>query len=193
MGRIIFLDIINAVWDYGWYALVFAALIISIVLFAISLYKIRKGQSRKDFIRHNRYSLMLVYVLLVYLFLVISITLLSRPTGSRGGIDLIPFSTFSSNLLNNRYPFENILLFIPYGFIVPNLWAPLRKAYFCIGTGLGFSLCIELIQLITKRGFFQLDDILTNAAGTVIGYAVFYILINAIQFKRKIEKKQTGI
>ncbi len=189
MGRIILLDIMNSVRNYGWYALIFAALSISIVLFGISLYKLINGQSWKGFIRHNRYSLLLVYVFLVYLFLVISITLLSRPAGSRVGIDLMPFATISSNLLNNRYPFENILLFIPYGFIVPNFGAPFRKVYLCVGTGLGFSLCVELIQLITKRGFFQLDDILTNAAGTVIGYVVFYIFIIVIQLKKNIEDK----
>lgn len=177
MGRIILLDIMNAVGDYGWYALVFSALIIGIALFMISIHKLIEGKSVGNFVDNNRYSLLLCYIFCVYLFLVVSITLLSRPSGSRIGIDIIPFSTFSPNFFDNRYPIENILLFIPYGVILPNLWAPFRKVTLCIGIGFVFSLGIEIIQLITKRGFFQLDDILTNVAGVVIGYTMNFILV----------------
>ncbi|MDF2544754.1 MAG: hypothetical protein K0S47_4472, partial [Herbinix sp.] len=170
MGKYIILDIINAVWDYGWYSLILAAIIIGSILCIISILKLTKGCSVKTYIWHHRYSFLLGYVFCAYIFLVVSITLLSRPRGSRVGIDLIPFSTFSPNLLGSRYPIENILLFIPFGFLLPSLWEPFRKIYLCLGTGLVFSIGIESIQLITKRGFFQLDDMVTNILGAFIGF-----------------------
>lgn len=185
MLKIILLDIRNAVWDYGGYSLIFATIIICAILGIISLFKLTKGYSVKEYIRHHRYTFVLGYVFCVYIFLVILITLLSRPQGSRVGIDLIPFSTFTPNLLDSRYPVENILLFIPFGFLVPNLWGPFRKAYLCLGTGLTFSIGIEIIQLITKRGFFQLDDLLTNVIGAGIGFAANFTLLLTCHIVRK--------
>ncbi len=188
MGKYIILDIINAVWDYGWYSLILAAIIIGSILCIISIFKLTKGCSVKTYIWHHRYSFLLGYVFCAYIFLVVSITLLSRPRGSRVGIDLIPFSTFSPNLLGSRYPIENILLFIPFGFLLPSLWEPFRKIYLCLGTGLVFSIGIESIQLITKRGFFQLDDMVTNILGAFIGFTANLILVLVFN----ITKKNTG-
>ncbi|MFT4146046.1 MAG: VanZ family protein [Mobilitalea sp.] len=188
MVKIILSDIMNAVWLYGWYALIFAALIIVLILIIAIIYHKNDNKSFKDILGQSRYTLTLCYVFFAYLFLVISITLLCRPSGSRMGIDLVLFSTFSSNFLESRYPIENILLFIPYGLLVPNLWTPLRKIYLCIGTGFVFSISIEVIQLITKRGYFQLDDIFTNVAGVIMGFAVNYIFIAADPLKKKLVK-----
>ena len=38
------------------------------------------------------------------------------------------------------------------------------------------SLGIELLQLATQRGFFQIDDILTNTLGAVVGYLFFGVI-----------------
>lgn len=185
MGKIILFDIMNAVWDYGWYSLIFAAIVIGSILCIISIFKLTKGYSMKDYIQHHQYTFLLGYVFCAYTFFVVSITLLSRPQGSRVGIDLIPFSTFSPNPLYSRYPIENILLFIPFGFVLPSLWEPFRKAYLCLGTGLVFSIGIEIMQLITKRGFFQLDDMLTNVVGAVIGFAANFILVLTCHIAKK--------
>ena len=39
------------------------------------------------------------------------------------------------------------------------------------------SFGIEFLQLVTRRGFFQIDDILTNVLGTVIGWLVFRMIV----------------
>ena len=43
------------------------------------------------------------------------------------------------------------------------------------------SFGVETIQLITGRGYFQVDDILTNVLGAVIGYVIFWLLHHMIQ------------
>ena len=69
-----------------------------------------------------------------------------------------------------------MLLFIPYGFVLA--WAGPRQRNFFrnAATGAMTSLAIECMQLVTGRGYFQIDDILTNIVGTVLGYICYMLL-----------------
>jgi glycopeptide antibiotics resistance protein len=42
--------------------------------------------------------------------------------------------------------------------------------------GFSFSLLVEIIQLFSKVGSFDVDDILLNTAGAVCGYVLFLVL-----------------
>lgn len=112
----------------------------------------------------------------IYLALIILITLLSRESGSRKGADLELFSSWGINARNNAYVVENVLLFIPFGFLSCLAIPKLRRLYRCTLFGGAVSLAIETIQLLTGRGFFQLDDILTNIIGAVLGSSAFLIV-----------------
>lgn len=109
----------------------------------------------------------------MYLAVMVSMTLLSRENGDGSGIDLQLFSTLGINKRNNALVMENVLLFLPYGFIGAWNFPGLRKFAGCALAGLLTSLGIELLLFFTKRGFFQLDDILTNLAGAVLGWVLF--------------------
>lgn len=114
----------------------------------------------------------------MYVVIVIFITFLSREPGSRNGIDLELFSTWGINARNNAYVVENILLFIPFGFVCAWALKSARRFWSCALYGLLFSGIIECMQLVTHRGFFQVDDILTNLMGTVIGYVFFRCVLH---------------
>lgn len=110
----------------------------------------------------------------IYFAVLLAITFLSRESGSRSGaMDLELFSTWGINDRNNAYVVENVLLFIPYGFLCGWNFISARKLFPCILLGAVTSFCIEWLQLVTGRGYFQIDDILTNILGTIIGWAVF--------------------
>mgnify|MGYP004452059389 FL=1 len=71
--------------------------------------------------------------------------------------------------------FGNIIAFIPFGIYLP--YTSESKLGF-ISTFLytfSLSLTIELVQLITKVGSCDVDDIILNALGGVIGYLLWYI------------------
>lgn len=121
------------------------------------------------------FSVASVTALLVYMFIVLCITFLSRESGSSNGIDMEFFSTWGINDRNNAFVIENILLFIPYGFLVPWVVPGFRNLFSCLLLGLTTCLGIEYMQLITARGYFQVDDILTNTLGTILGYIIFKI------------------
>lgn len=111
----------------------------------------------------------------IYITILVIITLFSREAGSREGIDLQLLSTWGINARNNAYVVENVLLFIPFGILVCLVFRDMRNPV--LGMCLGFvcSLSIECIQLVSKRGYFQIDDIVTNVLGMMIGYFVFWI------------------
>lgn len=124
--------------------------------------------------------------LLMYMFIMLCITFLSRESGSRNGIDMKLFSTWGINTRNNAYVIENILLFIPYGFLLPVAVKSYRNVISCLFVGVVTSMAIECMQLITARGYFQIDDILTNTLGTVMGYLVFRIVGGKTREKRAV-------
>ena len=65
----------------------------------------------------------------------------------------------------------NILLFVPFGVL---LKLTFRKIKVLVGwlVGFGFSMAIELCQLVFHLGLFEWDDMLHNSLGCLIGCAV---------------------
>lgn len=123
-----------------------------------------------------------------YFMIVLMITLISRDIESNGVPDLTLFSTLHINTRNNAYLVENILLFFPYGFFATWNRRGVQKWYTNILqsflTGFITSFWIEIAQLLTKRGCFQVDDIWSNALGSFLGAIVFVII-----FGRKSKKE----
>ena len=75
----------------------------------------------------------------------------------------------------------NILMFLPFGYLLGRL---LKKQIIALGTSFLITLSIETLQLVTKRGFFELPDILLNMTGAIIGYFIAAI-INKRQSDRR--------
>ncbi|MGE5630202.1 MAG: VanZ family protein [Caulobacteraceae bacterium] len=77
--------------------------------------------------------------------------------------------------------FGNILVFIPLGFLLISL----QREKSSIKTALIISLFIvlfaELMQLILKVGVFDVDDIILNLIGSLIGCGIYKVI-----FKRKL-------
>ena len=68
----------------------------------------------------------------------------------------------------------NILLFIPFGYMLPYILKKLQKAsWIVILIGFVCSLLTETIQLLTHLGWFDLDDLMNNTVGCILG-VIFY-------------------
>ena len=82
--------------------------------------------------------------------------------------------------------FGNILIFMPFGFFIS--MASTSSSFFkALFNSLGLSLCVEVLQLVTRVGSFDVDDILLNTIGGVLGYIVF-VLCNLIRRKCYVRK-----
>ena len=53
---------------------------------------------------------------------------------------------------------------------MPRLWKAVDSWWKVLLCGLAVSLCFELLQLVTHYGMFDLDDLMNNSLGTVLGW-----------------------
>ena len=106
------------------------------------------------------------------------------------GFNLIPFrgiaeqigSILTGNdvLRNTVYLFGNILGFVPLGFFLPILFEKQRKFGSFIATSTLAIMCIEILQLVTMRGLFDIDDIILNVLGACLGFWLLQKLVKRI-------------
>ena len=88
------------------------------------------------------------------------------------GLNLIPFIDIANSpSAYMKNTILNIILFIPMGFLVPAVWKNYRSLKTMFFMGLAVSLGIELLQIFTFR-LTDIDDLITNTAGTVLGYEI---------------------
>lgn len=142
--------------------------------------------------------IILAVTIILFFTFVVRETMELRHFGSRG-IMLIPFREFVGMFFEKNHLFYflqillNIILFIPFGFLlttylylhkkqrIHTIWRPI------LISGFLFSLSIEIFQFITGRGYTEVDDIINNTLGAMVGYWIYRALLN------RIKKSETDI
>jgi Glycopeptide antibiotics resistance protein len=71
--------------------------------------------------------------------------------------------------------FGNVIGFIPLGLIFPIINKRARNFFFIVMISFEFSLLVETVQLVFKVGSFDVDDLILNTLGGMLGYLLFYI------------------
>ena len=141
----------------------------------------------------NRLRIIVASILAVYLVGVFVVTIGIRGTEDGSMINLIPFyglfkmvkqviyssyawhgwrfyREFKYMSLSLRNLFGNVLLLVPLGCLVPLLMKRFDRWRNTVFLGVAVSLLIEVTQLITCRGCFDIDDVILNSAGCWIGW-----------------------
>ncbi len=67
----------------------------------------------------------------------------------------------------------NVLAFVPFGFFLPMLGSHARGLFRMGLFSFEFSLLVETIQLVSKVGSFDVDDLMLNTLGGILGYVIF--------------------
>ncbi len=70
--------------------------------------------------------------------------------------------------------FGNILIFVPYGFFI-SMASTCRGFFQTLFYSFALSLGVEIFQLFTRVGSFDVDDLMLNTLGGVLGYILFLI------------------
>lgn len=105
-------------------------------------------------------------------------------------INLIPFIWITEGI---RPYIENVLLFMPLGFMLPYIWKKYEVLWKTALSGFTFSLIIELSQLFNRR-VTDIDDLLMNTLGTLIGWVIFRLLKEHLsKFQEKVSVQSTNI
>lgn len=143
---------------------------VSLFVFVIILLLFRVKTNYSIFVRQASFCLLMGYV-----FLVFCTTIFFREETFEKRYYLQPLWSYS--VLYNKLLAQlimNVMLFIPIGFFAGGA---LKKKHIWNAIGIGFALSffIELTQLITTRGVFNVDDIIHNVLGCVIGFSCFVL------------------
>ena len=119
-------------------------------------------------------SLVLSIFAAIYLLVLIDLTLVRFPQPAPG-INLIPMRTIASCWADGQRAIVvnvvgNILLLAPLGMLLPMAW-PNRANITCmLISGFLVSLGIELTQYVCGHRMADVDDVLLNTMGALLGY-----------------------
>lgn len=135
---------------------------------------------------HIPYSLFFG-ILILYTIALLVLLFIRTDNQSYHSINLIPFSTiefYLSGKVNGLISFYNLSanvgLFIPYGILIMNLYKKFSFKHIFLPL-LMISL-IEIIQFITDRGSMDIDDLILNFLGFLLGYLFYPIFKKVVTF-----------
>lgn len=70
----------------------------------------------------------------------------------------------------------NVIVFVPFGFLLPLLRRSLRSVLLLLFVSALGILFLETVQMLLRVGSFDIDDVLLNLAGVLTGYIVLWIV-----------------
>lgn len=96
--------------------------------------------------------------------------------------NFVPFKTikmyirYYGSLNSFENLFGNILIFIPLGCFLPKALPKMKNIIWTLLFAGCFIVDIELFQLVTRFGEFDVDDIILNLLGVLIGAGLYHII-----------------
>ena len=78
--------------------------------------------------------------------------------------------------------YMNVMLFVPMGYLLPYIfrWFRERPRIRPAAACFVISLLMENVQLVTRRGFYDIEDLVSNTAGGIIGQFLFLLVAYAL-------------
>ena len=129
-------------------------------------------------------TVVVLTVFVLYLVFLLKLLLLSRPLGSEHSLNLIPFASISNYVFSGSAAVKrfavvnvigNIVAFVPLG-----AFLPLLRRRTGIWTNLLVVVCasvtVEIIQGVFGLGASDIDDVILNTLGGLIGILFFTLL-----------------
>lgn len=161
--------------------------------------------------RHERlFAAIRLFLIILYVLIIVYATLFTRSTGHSFKLLISPFWSYrrAFALTGNGLFFGltvtdsrilkliilNILLYVPFGYLLPFAWPGLLKIglfasrprlqrlfrafpWIVVLLGTVMSISTEFAQLIFRLGFFEFDDIFNNTLGCLIGVVLYLVLL----------------
>ena len=84
----------------------------------------------------------------------------------------------------------NVAMFIPSGIVLPIIYKRLDSFIKVILVGGGISLCVEIMQLPFSVRASDIDDLILNTVGVMLGYEIYALVRCLKRTKRKLEWEQ---
>ncbi|MDP4089422.1 MAG: VanZ family protein [Bacillota bacterium] len=141
--------------------------------------------------------------LAAYLSLLLYLTFLSPHFGRNGfhrGINIVPFKSIAETVAGLGVQsiiidlLGNIAAFLPLGFLLPRVFPSMGRVKRILIVAFITSLSIEIVQYISGVGFSDIDDVLLNITGGVLGYRFHFCFFALIRnrLRRNTRVKDTN-
>ena len=165
-----------------WVHVALTALLFAVgVTLIVSFYK--KGKI-------NKHCMGWGITLWVYTVFLLFITVIGRYSFDDFRARLIPFESYreylaTGSLSELRGIIGNVLMFIPFSFLcaqfISNLYDKnskrIKTIFLTFGVSLLLTVTIELLQYLTRTGTFELDDLMHNVIGALLGILIWIIAV----------------
>ena len=165
----VILEILPSIWPM--------LVIITVILVSLRIAYLSK--SKKKIIIYQELLMLIFIIYILCLFHIVTFQDVNYGTNN-----FIPFKEiFRYNIGTDKFTrniFGNIIMFIPYGFFA-SYYLKNKKISIILVLSLIVSFTIEFVQLYIGR-VFDIDDVILNTIGAIIGY-LLYIILNKISFK----------
>ena len=160
--------VIKEVIDMSWPTVVIVCCLIIILRVT---YFFKNDKKRICFHEEINNLLFVAYILVLF-------ELVTKHDMSGGGINLVPFQEISRYEICSysffRQVFGNILLFVPFGYFASRFCKLKNISTIFIVSTLS-SLTIESVQMFIGRSF-DVDDIILNVVGGVLGFIIYKVV-----------------
>ena len=138
---------------------------------------------------------LIILMATVLVSVVFSLTEGLNPMNVKHYVNLIPFRWTVEEWAMGKYEMlsqvaANVVMFIPFGFVLPAVMSKFRGFFRTMLCAAGFSFLIEFVQYFIGRSS-DIDDFLQNTAGGIVGYLIFR-LFSKLFGKKNVWKKFTG-
>lgn len=180
---------------YSMLAFTAALAAVLVMFFAIVIYSKLYKHEEKDL---PWTKFIAVGMIVFYLTIVFCATMLNRgryetPVIRPGVFETYMEAWYSADMVQWRNLVLNIMMFVPIGFLLPFGLKIFRKPWVTYISCLLITLCIESLQYMFRCGMFEVDDLINNTLGGLIGYGCFrlVIMLKNILLDRRIKWKVT--
>lgn len=151
----------------------------------------RKQQTDRKKIQIKK--LILGALFIGYIVFVCELTIIGRGTSHYLQMNLHPFSGYIDawkkySLRDLQNCIFNILMFVPLGIFLPLIIAKTKEFKWLLLVVVSATLSIETYQTLSGAGIFELDDLINNSLGGIIGYQL-YRLGASIAHHKKVKIK----
>lgn len=140
----------------------------------------------------------------IYLLVLIYLLFFSERYGRTQGTgeyryNLVPFTEIKRYIIySDRFTSElflinivgNMLAFVPFGFFVPLINSDYKNVLKVSLLSMVFSAIVEVVQLLSKVGSFDVDDIILNTLGGLVGALIYYIIDGILRCKRRSSRRK---
>lgn len=151
-------------------------------LIVISFMYLHIGAGAKGEKKKENFRVLCIIAFCIYAAILLYLAIFKRiGQWSERSLSFVPFSCYKTVLsIYNSFDsykliIDNILVFVPFGMLFPNLLSKNQKHKLLISAAAGmmFSVMIESVQYAFSIGCTELDDVINNTIGAVVGCGIF--------------------